>query len=34
MSFVAVKKDQVQAVLKRIQGEKMKGAKYKIEVIR
>lgn len=34
MSFVAVKKDQVQAVLKKIQGEKMKGAKYKIEVVR
>ncbi len=34
MSFVAVKKDKVQAVLKRIQPEKMKGKKYKIEIVR
>ncbi|MDX2067936.1 MAG: DEAD/DEAH box helicase [Haliscomenobacter sp.] len=34
MSFVAVKKDKVQGVLKKIAGEKMKGAKYKIEVVR
>lgn len=34
MSFVAVKKDKVQSVLQKIQGEKMKGAKYKIEVVR
>jgi ATP-dependent RNA helicase DbpA len=34
MSFVAIKKDLVGTVLKKIQGEKMKGAKYKIEVLR
>ena len=34
MSFVAVKKEQVARVLKKIQGEKMKGARYKIEVVR
>nr|WP_290930174.1 DbpA RNA binding domain-containing protein [Haliscomenobacter sp.] len=34
MSFVAVKKELVKTVLKKIQGEKMKGDKYKIEVVR
>jgi superfamily II DNA/RNA helicase len=34
MSFVAVKRDLVRSVLKKIQGEKMKGDKYKIEVMR
>lgn len=34
MSFVAVKKEVVSALLPRIQGEKMKGKKYKIEVLR
>jgi superfamily II DNA/RNA helicase len=34
MSFVAVKKEAVPTVLQRIQGEKMKGKKYKIEVLR
>lgn len=34
MSFVAVKRAAVPAVLQRIQGEKMKGKKYKIEVLR
>lgn len=34
MSFVAVKREVVSSVLQRIQGEKMKGKKYKIEVLR
>lgn len=34
MSFVAVKKEKVSALLQRIQSEKMKGKKYKIEVLR
>lgn len=34
MSFVAVKKERISDLLQRIQGEKMKGKKYKIEVLR
>jgi superfamily II DNA/RNA helicase len=34
MSFVAVKKELVRTVLKKIEGEKMKGDKYKIEIVR
>ncbi len=34
MSFVAVKKNIVQALLKKVQPEKMKGKKYKIEIVR
>lgn len=34
MSFAAVKRTAASAVLQRIQGEKMKGKKYKIEVLR
>lgn len=34
MSFVAVKRDRVESLLARIQNEKMKGKKYKIEVAR